>query len=1218
MSDDSPDLPIRDGNHEVDREGVSAAGFAVNHHMKWIFREQATDDYGVDAHIEVVSNEKLVTGQLIGLQAKSGESWFRESTDAGWTFRESHRRHLNYWLGHSLPMIIVLFNPRDQYCYWQEIDESTVRRTDKGFTVFIPNTQILDASSCELLEDLARRLGQYAVESWNRSQALLPWEANEALSRAFEEDRVGAARLAQVLADGRAEPQKTCSQLLSAPPSWLTASRQAGQLWAAVGGYANAHGSPGIAAETWVRSAETGDENAIRRRAYAGIAYWIADEVELAREHLLQARTLAVSESSPVNDLTVMLTDTGLAVVARPPGDANIVPIPESVQNADPGQLGSDAFLLNFLAENQLRAGDHDAAITLIKKAVATSDGRSPVMRLRLAEMLRRRLQTKGGFGGPDSRAARENARYALDDFRRWAGPSEQALSELIDLEILDGDLEVAIRLALPQSVGGTAYDREAAQPEIAMCGATCALVLRDEGALAWFRRVITDSQQLMLRAQQLELSGSNADPEIIRQAWKDALQASTHQRRQMICITRLAELGEWPIPLAEQLQDRGIMQHTTYQMVEAKAKAAAGGSVEEAAVTLRRLAMDDATASLEIVRFLLMHGELTQARSEWERQYKRWGDALLVELMLSSPLADDLGDTIQLLQMMGDPRLPASTRLNLRRRVVAQAAGRADWPQVVDLCEAGLAEQKDDDLVWQLTAALFQQHNAPGARATLTRFQSVPETENRTRLWAQLHLGIDLSAEDAQLAADLAEKYLHVPSLAGGLTALLHREMARQQRSDRAQNRPSSWPTELTDRINSLVTTLQGSGFGPQTASTEQLKELLNRDDRQLLQKLLQQVQAGQRPVVEFACAARRPYGQVLLQKGTGVLVAAERSPGLNEQSQQAARSALSTGRAVADLSTLYVLQLLGDDGRDLMMRLPELVITTSSASDAITSRDGIWTLTAVSGVVTLSGDELQMHTLTMAESDELRARAAALEQLVAKLPHVDTAHPGMPAQDSLDVALRRSLAFYADDVALHQAARRLGIPAFGTSDLIAVVQPSTQNDLIRRLASEQLVDLPLTPQDISQLGRDHGWDNTPALIALSRAAWWRYSPEGWLAGWSLISKAAVQDSPEALIQATRAAIQGALSAVSPGTRMQRYQQLVVSALETTWRTGKSAPHDYLGRLGQGVDPAVVPLPRHIFHALLAALGSLRVASPIDAATHLLPDVAADPQTWL
>jgi hypothetical protein len=63
-------------NDFAELQGVNISEAAVLV-MKWLFREQTKNDYGIDAHLEIVEAE-LASGQLIALQIKSGTSHFRE------------------------------------------------------------------------------------------------------------------------------------------------------------------------------------------------------------------------------------------------------------------------------------------------------------------------------------------------------------------------------------------------------------------------------------------------------------------------------------------------------------------------------------------------------------------------------------------------------------------------------------------------------------------------------------------------------------------------------------------------------------------------------------------------------------------------------------------------------------------------------------------------------------------------------------------------------------------------------------------------------------------------------------------------------------------------------------------------------------------------------------------------------------------------------------
>ncbi|MFE7132442.1 DUF4365 domain-containing protein [Streptomyces sp. NPDC057638] len=134
--------------------GVSRTHIAIQEELGWLFREQPTEDYGIDAHAEVVDGEQ-VRGRLLALQIKSGPSWFREHGPGGWWFRPD-AEHVSYWTHHSLPVVVVLYHPEEERCYWQLIHRETLIRTSGGgWKLLVPDTQILDRSAAAALSGAA-------------------------------------------------------------------------------------------------------------------------------------------------------------------------------------------------------------------------------------------------------------------------------------------------------------------------------------------------------------------------------------------------------------------------------------------------------------------------------------------------------------------------------------------------------------------------------------------------------------------------------------------------------------------------------------------------------------------------------------------------------------------------------------------------------------------------------------------------------------------------------------------------------------------------------------------------------------------------------------------------------------------------------------------------------------------------------------------------------
>jgi hypothetical protein len=140
-------MPRRTPSARVASQGVTHTQCAVEDELDWLFREQPTEDYGIDAHVEVVDGDD-VRGRLLALQIKSGESWFNEPAPGGWWYRPDED-HVQYWLCHSLPVVVVLYDPVAQLCYWQLVAESTLERArnGQGWKLFVPDSQIVNASA---------------------------------------------------------------------------------------------------------------------------------------------------------------------------------------------------------------------------------------------------------------------------------------------------------------------------------------------------------------------------------------------------------------------------------------------------------------------------------------------------------------------------------------------------------------------------------------------------------------------------------------------------------------------------------------------------------------------------------------------------------------------------------------------------------------------------------------------------------------------------------------------------------------------------------------------------------------------------------------------------------------------------------------------------------------------------------------------------------------
>lgn len=137
----------------VERQGVNAVERIILGY-NWIFREHPTSDFGIDAEVEIC-DDGVPSGKLLKLQIKSGSSWFREGNEKGVFFRDS-LEHFEYWLGHSLPVVLVLYDPRHDDILWVHIESSRVEKTGHGFKILVPYNQLLTPLSSISLRKVAK------------------------------------------------------------------------------------------------------------------------------------------------------------------------------------------------------------------------------------------------------------------------------------------------------------------------------------------------------------------------------------------------------------------------------------------------------------------------------------------------------------------------------------------------------------------------------------------------------------------------------------------------------------------------------------------------------------------------------------------------------------------------------------------------------------------------------------------------------------------------------------------------------------------------------------------------------------------------------------------------------------------------------------------------------------------------------------------------------
>ncbi len=172
------DLPQYNKSAKIGKKGITILSRIVEAELNWILRiNHQEDDFGIDAYIDIISGKKQVTGKSIAIQVKSGESYFKYKNQFGWKFY-GEMRHLNYYLNHEIPVLLVIVDTNKHKAFWALCDANQTEKHDKRWSITIPNNQPLNiANKNELLKHVSPTIDYV-------SQLEHFWEINKVLKSA--------------------------------------------------------------------------------------------------------------------------------------------------------------------------------------------------------------------------------------------------------------------------------------------------------------------------------------------------------------------------------------------------------------------------------------------------------------------------------------------------------------------------------------------------------------------------------------------------------------------------------------------------------------------------------------------------------------------------------------------------------------------------------------------------------------------------------------------------------------------------------------------------------------------------------------------------------------------------------------------------------------------------------------------------------------------------
>ena len=150
--------------------------------LGWGVAVNPEHDLGTDLFVMARDERRFDLGQVVGVQVKAGRRYFRYGSRSGgavigWWFRDDDRAHIDAWLSHALPHLIVLHDPVSETSYWAHVTQDAVLSTGKGAKTFVPKENTIDTAHREaLLQVAATARAGISLEGsvWTGAASLLP------------------------------------------------------------------------------------------------------------------------------------------------------------------------------------------------------------------------------------------------------------------------------------------------------------------------------------------------------------------------------------------------------------------------------------------------------------------------------------------------------------------------------------------------------------------------------------------------------------------------------------------------------------------------------------------------------------------------------------------------------------------------------------------------------------------------------------------------------------------------------------------------------------------------------------------------------------------------------------------------------------------------------------------------------------------------------------
>jgi tetratricopeptide (TPR) repeat protein len=1084
---------------------VSAAG--------WLFRDQPTNDFGIDAHAEMADGGRA-TGRLVAIQVKGGSTAFAYPTEGGWYFPVK-ANHARYWLGHSLPVALVLAEISDGQSYWQAISAETLVSTGKNFKVFVPEAQRVQGAG-PAWSALTTQYFEDARLRFEANISIVPASARDALVRLAEAHRRDAEVLSMALAAGRHQPEVAVSDLLLTRASWLDTLPV--HAWVAVASFARDHDLGAAAARASIAAGAIAKDQAAKYYAHAAIAAHAIDE-----KIGLQALRLA-RETDPT------LTE---ALVASAIWGVDVDAAERELARRTGGWVDS------YFGHKAVLAKDHNEAVRRFQQLVQ-QEPESEAAHLQLAAALAHR--SVGPAPEPsDARKSADHARIALDGKRKWSDSVEPELGALLRALIFDERwTEVLESLRLPPR--DLAVSRELGNASIARMGIEAAKRSNQVDIAQRFAEGIEDPQD-----RQLALDELNSDPEDL-----DA-QINILERR----LARAAQ-GDDPRELVGIV---GALAGQGRDETEALARLVAEGWVEQSHVDLlgliarshhapfevlpllRSTARANQLAAATVVRILRDHDTVVRAIDACRSYYATFHSQMLLEELVQllvragdfTSAAAALEDALRRGLLAGDALRRAHARLG------SIYADRGEWENAAEQFRSALGASGSlgREVAWNLVVCFIRVGDDARARSVVDEQGLEPESDQQLRAWFHVIKETGWNDETARAALTLSSREGVSSFLAGAmLTSIVRETRGTPPETDENSGQDDDIDSSVDARpvvegsihrrafeiLNDLMST-HGPEFPMWKISVgttrdeimEALKTQLGEapDDRPV-RDVIKLVSRGEAPLGMLCEIRRDPYSHIAARRD--VRVTSHLDDDL-DAAETAAAHAARDGRVVIDLTAIDASIELGR-WDEVVTCFSSVVLCASQKSDIAQGVRSAQNATASSmsigldrhGIPRVSREDpaSQIATLRRTEAIEAASRMLEIRTVEGDLTMTGRWEElGRPAWlDSIELASREGVPLWSDDLGHRRVAQGLGLATFSTVNLLQAqilrrldANPTDadieqvvedQAKLHRALIEHRFVDQPTTEADLHASIAAHAGVLSPAVEVVARRSWW------------------------------------------------------------------------------------------------------------------------------